>query len=586
MWQMTAIHEGHPGEPPVYSYGRFSDDPQSEGDSVRRQDDGAARWAQRNDKPLADHRRLFDKAASAYHGINRSDPERWALARFLAAVEAGDKAPHDERVARGSYLVIENLDRLTREKPVIGMTLLLNLISNGIRVVVLTPMEVTYDADAGGMQLMFALMELCRAHGESARKDDTISKWWQNRRERAQMREDVGGPLPGWLQRRESDGKVVPVPRRVGTLKRIFELVCQGWGPLRVCRAMVAEGREPFARQTKRKGKPGWEPAWRAAYIRLIVTDRRVLGEQQFYSRKPDRQPEGPPIPGYYPRVIERPRFDLAQVEMRKHAFKGSRERKHVNAFKGMLHDALDGSAMMLMKGRGELNYINVDGQLNGGTGRRFPRAVIEEAVLRELREISPADLRLDDRAGEADALEEQRKECVRELDGLAVELESGHSRTILAAVRKWEARLLDVEARLREAAARAARPAAAAWKDARSLGELWRQSDDRDALRLRLRSALRRLGCQGRVVVSGGARGAVRCACVQLRFAEPALTRTFLIVYRPAGRGRAVAAGVTSEVGVPTELSKREDAEALCGALRRLDLAALLARITPLEVG
>ena len=40
------------------------------------------------------------------------------------------------KIPRGSYLIIENLDRLTREHIRPALTLLLNLIEHGIRVVV------------------------------------------------------------------------------------------------------------------------------------------------------------------------------------------------------------------------------------------------------------------------------------------------------------------------------------------------------------------------------------------------------------------------------------------------------------------
>ena len=48
------------------------------------------------------------------------------LATFLELVHAG-------RIARGSYLIVESLDRLTREHIRPALTLLLNLIDNGIR---------------------------------------------------------------------------------------------------------------------------------------------------------------------------------------------------------------------------------------------------------------------------------------------------------------------------------------------------------------------------------------------------------------------------------------------------------------------
>jgi DNA invertase Pin-like site-specific DNA recombinase len=71
---------------------------------------------------------------SAFSGAHRSNFDRHALAAFLELVKAG-------RVPRGSYLIVESLDRLTREHIRPALTLLLNLIEAGVRVVQLLPVE-------------------------------------------------------------------------------------------------------------------------------------------------------------------------------------------------------------------------------------------------------------------------------------------------------------------------------------------------------------------------------------------------------------------------------------------------------------
>src|SRR4029453_12220798 len=88
-----------------------------------------------------------DMGKSAFLGEHRKNPDRFALAAFLKLVEDG-------RVARGSYLVIESLDRLTREHVRAGLMLLLGLIESGVRIVQLSPTELVYDEKSDEMGLM------------------------------------------------------------------------------------------------------------------------------------------------------------------------------------------------------------------------------------------------------------------------------------------------------------------------------------------------------------------------------------------------------------------------------------------------
>src|SRR5262245_1857388 len=141
----------------AYSYVRFSFRRQGKGDSVRRQDDGAAQWCKCRGIPLDATLSFRDLGTSAYLGDHRKNPDRHDLACFLKLVETG-------RVRRGSYFIIENLDRLSREHIRPALSLLLDLIEAGIRVVQLTPVEQVFDEDVEPMVLMMAIMELSRGH--------------------------------------------------------------------------------------------------------------------------------------------------------------------------------------------------------------------------------------------------------------------------------------------------------------------------------------------------------------------------------------------------------------------------------------
>ena len=162
----------------AFSYIRFSTPEQRKGDSVRRQTDAAQGWCERNNVRLDTSTTFRDLGKSAYLGEHRKNPDRHALAAVLKMVEEG-------RIPRGSHLIIESLDRLTREHVRAGLMLLLGLIEAGIRIVQLSPSELVYDEKADEMALMLAIVELSRGHRESKRKSDLSGPAWRKKKEGA-----------------------------------------------------------------------------------------------------------------------------------------------------------------------------------------------------------------------------------------------------------------------------------------------------------------------------------------------------------------------------------------------------------------
>src|SRR5262249_6607922 len=115
----------------AFSYIRFSSPDQQKGDSLRRQLEGTAAWCEKNGVALDTSLTLRDLGASAFRGAHRRD-DRHSLAQFLKAVNQG-------RVPKGSYLVIENLDRLSREEERTALRLWLDILDAGVNIVQLCP---------------------------------------------------------------------------------------------------------------------------------------------------------------------------------------------------------------------------------------------------------------------------------------------------------------------------------------------------------------------------------------------------------------------------------------------------------------
>src|SRR3954451_17791261 len=114
----------------AYSYIRFSRPEQLKGDSRRRQLEASQAFALAHILDLDDS--LRDLGVSAFRGKNKSEG---ALKRFLDLV-------HDGKIARGSYLLVESLDRLSREQVMSALKLFLSIIDAGITIVTLADGQV------------------------------------------------------------------------------------------------------------------------------------------------------------------------------------------------------------------------------------------------------------------------------------------------------------------------------------------------------------------------------------------------------------------------------------------------------------
>jgi DNA invertase Pin-like site-specific DNA recombinase len=313
----------------AYSYIRFSTPEQRKGNSLPRQLEAAADWCLRNGARLDEKLSFRDLGTSGFTGEHRKNPDRNALAAFLRMVEQG-------KIPKGSYLIIENLDRLTREHIRPALTLLLNLIEAGIRVVQLKPVEQVYDEHVEPMVLMMAIMELARGHGESLRKSDLIGKAWAAKKRQARERL-VTTVLPGWV--RLEDDRLELIPERAAVVKRIFHLAGSGYGLKLIGQILTREGVPPF----------GPSGRWTRGYLHLILTDRRVLGEYQpMKGKSNNRKKDGEPVAGYFPAVIDEDEFVTVQGcirERKKHRGRVSDKPSNVNPFAGLLKEAATGEA-------------------------------------------------------------------------------------------------------------------------------------------------------------------------------------------------------------------------------------------------
>jgi DNA invertase Pin-like site-specific DNA recombinase len=551
--------------PFAYSYLRFSSSAQADGDSVRRQTALRDGWLKRHPVVRLDTSlSLVDAGVSGYRGEHRTNG-RHALASFVDLVRRG-------RVPAGSFLIVENLDRLTRENPVVSIPAVLELISLGVRVVQLAPVEIVYDAEMDQGKLMFMLWELARGHGESKRKSGLCGEAWMNKKQEARDgRKAHGKAVPAWL---ELAGGAYRVKEDAGrAVRRIFQLSAGGLGTLAITARLNAEKVRPIGRAD----------VWHRSYVAKVLDNRAVLGEYQPMKGHRGRVADGDPVPGYFPAVITETEWDQAHgAKLARNNRCGRPGKKGTGSyvFQGLLRCALDDCALHVITRRGVRYLVSaraVDGEA-GSHWRQFPLEPFVEAVLSMLREVTAADIFQDQGGGKVAELTGRLAGVEKRL-AVALERFEGdpESPTWSAQVTKYDREKRALVQELAEARRQAANPLSGAWAEAVAL--MGREDP------VRLRQALLETVAEVRCVFVPRD-GNRLCAC-QVWFAGGERHRDYIILSQPPkanGRGwrqegrwwaRSLADTVTAD---DLDLRQPKDVQALEAKLQQLDQARLAA--------
>lgn len=399
----------------AYSYIRFSSKKQAEGDSKRRQQSYAPDLCRERGWTLDDSLVLEDLGVPAFRGQNRFVG---SLRAFLEGVQSG-------RIASGSILIIESLDRLTRQAVDLAYDLVRELLKAGITICTMVPeREYSPDKSADILQILEIHFILARAHEESATKSARLSAvWGEKKRLAVADRKPLSSAVPAWLCLGERGFELIP--ERAEVVKRMFRWCIEGWGPNRIAAAL---NKGPFA-------VPSWGRSglWVVAYVRKILTGRAAIGEYQPRRLAEDgrMKPEGNPVSGYYKAVVTEEEWTAAQRAMkeRKGACGRPGERES-NLFSGMVYHAETQERLSVETRRANgrqyryLSPYHWRGEKSAATkGLMISYWEFESAVLRAIGQLTPADV-----LG-AGADEDGRLERIRKLQGeqtaLVVKLEN-----------------------------------------------------------------------------------------------------------------------------------------------------------------
>lgn len=293
---MTEQHK----RPTAYSYLRFSTPEQAKGDSQRRQSEAAKKYALDHSLNLMDVS-YQDLGVSAFRSANA---ETGMLGEFLDAVRSGV-------VERGSWLLIESLDRLSRARPRKAVRLLESICEEKITLVTLADGKVYTEAllDEEPMAFMWAFMVAIRANEESETKSKRLKAVWSQKRKTADKR-ILTAKAPSWLRLTEDRSRFDVLDEKAAVVRQIYEDFATGVGYGKIAETL------------NRDRVPTFEGAqmWHRSFVTKLLQGSTPVGTYtpsilKHEDGKKTRVPTDP-VKGYYPAVVSEELNDAVKIRL------------------------------------------------------------------------------------------------------------------------------------------------------------------------------------------------------------------------------------------------------------------------------
>lgn len=286
-------------EAQVYSYSRFSLMRQKDGDSLRRQAQYAEQVAEEYSLTINEDLVFSDHGKSAFHAKHKKNG---MYGVFLEAVRNG-------KVAKGSVLIVESFDRLSREHAMRAQVDIANLIESGITIITSSDKQV-YNKESvyqnpGQIFMMSGIM--MRAHNESLEKQKrslkkisgAVEKW-----KSGDKTVSVGGAIPSWVKRTKRGLTIIDDTAEV--VKEICKMFIDGKSMNYIAGFLTDRGVDTF----------GQSSHWRVTTITKILENEALFGRKTIdlgASEDGSIPPYFAVLDGYFPPLISEKEYDLIQ---------------------------------------------------------------------------------------------------------------------------------------------------------------------------------------------------------------------------------------------------------------------------------
>lgn len=330
--------------PLAFSYVRFSSKIQGKGDSLRRQTDSAIDFIASNPEfnlTFADDGQYLDAGVSAFRSKNK---HMGALGQFISKTQDGS-------IPKGSWLLVENLDRLSRDEFSVAVTLLFDIVKTGITVATLTDGKIYNSENIKEIATTIqATMSLTLAYEESEKKSKRQKRLWEKKRTDLTLGKQIKAICPSWLQRAGDHFEIIP--EKAAIVKKIFDLAEDGIPQSKIAIYLNTNRVPPFKESAR---------GWKQSNVFHILSSRTVFGEFQtgisIYDDQQRRKTAkiGDPIPNYYPEIVSKAQFlNVERVRSESHMkslHNNNRQTGIPNLFSSIAVCAICGGPMVIRSG-------------------------------------------------------------------------------------------------------------------------------------------------------------------------------------------------------------------------------------------
>ncbi len=322
------------------SYLRFSSMLQASGDSFRRQNASRDEWLKRNPEVTLE-KELNDFGLSAFKAHHVSKGDLGDFLEFIKTPSFAQRVETDE-----VFLLVESLDRLSREKIMSALNQLKAIVEAGIKIVTLADGQ-TYDKDSlndlGG--LIVAIVTMSRAYNESKTKSIRIKKSFEKKREDARNGKIYSDRPTAWI--RAIDGKYSLIESNVRIVREVIKRVAKGETIASICRDLTNK-EVPTLSMMREAKKPS--EVWNPSTIKTLIEIPSPIGTLQ--TKDGD-------IENHFPAIIDRETFAKARQVLKNNASdRGRKSKTYTNFLRKIATDPIGDSIYLKTRNSGNHSYL------------------------------------------------------------------------------------------------------------------------------------------------------------------------------------------------------------------------------------
>ncbi|MGL6385020.1 recombinase family protein [Aeromonas caviae] len=275
-------------QPKAILYSRFSSSQQAVGDSLRRQEELALKFCEKEGLELIET--FQDLGFSGW----KTHVKREGLEALLRGVENGS-------IPTGTWILVEATDRLSRQGWNHVTDLVKALVGTGCVFVTLDNNQIYTNSNIQDLMSALPLMiSADLAFKESQRKSSLLRAVKTNKRsERV-----IQGNQPFWIT--VKDGKPV-LNDKAPLARRIVDLSLEGMRPLTIVRQFNTEGL---------KSPNGKE--WHVAVIRSILRNTILYGAKTYFESRNGEYKAVEAVAGLYPKICTLEEFERITIKKKK----------------------------------------------------------------------------------------------------------------------------------------------------------------------------------------------------------------------------------------------------------------------------